>query len=198
MSPHNISLWKQEGLTSGRARGMWETEIPLLKGSCTNLLSLSLSEDTAVWKVRESGVCQGPGGPFSRYTSTGGCHSFITLLAPSYPGASSAIQSLSVILANSMHSASALPWGPGQPNTSALTSPSKGTLPYLIWQATLASRHAPSKQLFFWNPALQQLWLDLSVSLDKTNPTHKYPHSTHSPNTTVGCVQLTQKIHWDT
>ena len=39
---------KQEGLTTGRARGMWETEIPLLKGSCTNLLFLILSEDTAV------------------------------------------------------------------------------------------------------------------------------------------------------
>ena len=108
------------------------------------------------------------------------------------------LRSLSINLANSMHFVSALPWGPGQPNTSALTSPSKGTLPYPTWQATLASRDAPSKQLFFWNPALQQLWLDLSVNLDKTNPTHKYPHSTHSPNTTAGCMQLTKRIPWDT
>ena len=159
---------------------------------------LSIKQQGKVWGGKESNenkprrvqqVCS---------RERAGAGSFITLLAPSYPGASSAIRSLSVILANSMNSASALPWGPGQPNTSALTSPSKGTLPYLIWQATLASRHAPSKKLFFWNPALQQLWLDLSVSLDKTNPTHKYPHSTHSPNTTAGCVQLTQKMHWDT
>lgn len=41
----------QSGLTSKRAKGLWETKIPLLKSRCTNPLTLSLSSEAAIWKA---------------------------------------------------------------------------------------------------------------------------------------------------
>lgn len=85
--PHNVRCWKPVGLTTGRARELWETGTPLVKGSCTDSLSLHLSTDEATWKVPglyEKEICwlilgpvlegQGSGKTSFRDRSAGACH----------------------------------------------------------------------------------------------------------------------------
>ena len=55
MSPHNVWLWKPVGLTSRRARGLWETETALLKDSCTNSLILSPNAEAAAEPYKHLG-----------------------------------------------------------------------------------------------------------------------------------------------
>lgn len=164
----------------GRARRLRETETPLLKGLCTNSLSPSLSEETAVWKATGSyenihwllwghvPQGQGFGGNFLRYTSAGGHHFFFTLFLPKWPGGGSA----------TLH----------QPNTSysledqtclihqPQPAPLKGDC---IWKAALAGRSALQKQLLLWRSSpshqpMQQLWPNLSANLNNIDPTHQH------------------------
>ena len=48
--PQNVWLWRPVGLTFRRARGLWDIEIPLLKGSYKISHALGLRAEAAVWK----------------------------------------------------------------------------------------------------------------------------------------------------